>query len=87
MSHENHLIVAIHVHERVEKANQVQDILTEYGCYIKTRIGLHETSEEYCSPSGIIVLELVAKEEMVDKMVAKLNTLAAIETKKIVFSH
>lgn len=87
MAKENHLIVAVHITERVKKANQIQDIFTEYGCNIKTRIGLHETSDNYCSPNGIIVLEMLGKESTVDEMMAKLDNLPGIETQKIVFTH
>ena len=35
-------IIGIKVENRREEASKLQDILTEYGCVIKTRIGLHD---------------------------------------------
>ena len=31
--------------------------LTEYGCNIKLRVGLHETGEDFCSDDGVIMLQ------------------------------
>lgn len=42
----NHTIIGIHVTDRVQHAGEVQQTLTKHGCQIKTRIGLHEISED-----------------------------------------
>ncbi len=52
-------IMLILVGKRRESALQVQKMLTEYGCYIKTRLGLHEASDTVCAEEGLIVLEMV----------------------------
>jgi hypothetical protein len=36
-----HLVFGIHVGDRVKEASAIQGLLTEYGCNIRTRIGLH----------------------------------------------
>ena len=41
-------IIGIKVENRREEASKLQDILTEYGCVIKTRIGLHDMGEYKC---------------------------------------
>lgn len=51
-------IIGIKLNNRIENAVEVQELLTRYGCYIKTRIGLHEEHHEGCSPCGLILLEL-----------------------------
>ena len=51
-------ILLVLVSQRTEHASQVQRILTENGCTIRTRLGLHETGGDACSNSGLIVLEL-----------------------------
>lgn len=55
-------IIGIKVNNRLETAIQVQEILTEYGCLINTRIGLHENNfccqNGECSRSGLILLEI-----------------------------
>lgn len=52
-------IIGISVDNRKEEAQKLQDILTEYGCYIKTRIGLHDMGEYKCLNYGIVLIEVV----------------------------
>lgn len=51
-------IIGISVQNRLDDAQKLQEILTRYGCAIKTRIGLHDMSEFAC---GIVLLEVVDK--------------------------
>ena len=52
-------IMGIKIGDRVNNSKVVQEILTEYGCSIKTRLGLHEVGNDGCSRAGLIILELV----------------------------
>lgn len=52
-------IIGIKINNRLENAIAVQEILTKYGCIIKTRIGLHEEINGQCSPRGLILLEVI----------------------------
>lgn len=52
-------IIAIQLENRIEEAIKFQEILTEWGCDIRTRIGLHPIEEYHCVNSGIILLEVV----------------------------
>ncbi|MDO5577578.1 MAG: hypothetical protein Q4F84_10910, partial [Fibrobacter sp.] len=52
-------VVGIHITNRVKHVPQVQKVLTESGCYIKTRIGLHEVTNNTCSASGLIIVEFI----------------------------
>lgn len=52
-------IIGIKISNRLESAVAVQEILTKYGCIIKTRIGLHEEINGQCSPKGLILLEII----------------------------
>lgn len=45
----DHIIVGIHVTDRMKNASEVQKIFTEYGCNIKTRLGMHEVHGNYCA--------------------------------------
>ncbi len=46
-------IMAVKVEQRDTAAVEVQKILTEYGCSIRTRLGLHDQADDKtCSPSG-----------------------------------
>lgn len=84
---EDHLIMAVHVTDRLTKASQVQALLTEYGCNIKTRLGLHETGPDACSPNGILILELVNGAEACNELLQNLNAIDGIEAKLVAFSH
>ena len=54
-------IIGIAVANRREDAQKLQDILTAYGCMIKTRIGLHDMGEYKCLNYGIVLIEVVDK--------------------------
>jgi len=87
MKNDVHVVLGIHVQDRVKKAPDIQKILTEYGCNIKTRIGLHEVSDNYCSGSGVILLEMVGDSNKADELASKLNSYDGIEVQKMVFGH
>lgn len=87
MKKENHIILAIHINDRIQKAADIQQILTEFGCSIKTRLGLHEISETQCSGSGIIILELVGSTKKMKDLIAKLKKNKGVEVKVLIFKH
>lgn len=83
-----HTVVGIHIPNRFNQAPGVQKILTEYGCSIKTRLGLHETNKEYCAINGLILLEMFGPENDMKEMVTKLKALdAGIEVQQMIFKH
>ncbi len=84
---QDHCIIGIHVQDRHGNVPNIQGVLTEYGCSIKTRLGLHEVSADYCSPAGIIVLETAGPREEVDAMIAKLKAVEGIDVQTMVFTH
>jgi hypothetical protein len=83
----SHIIVAIHVTDRVKQVIRVQSVLTKYGGYIKTRIGLHEAKGKSASPNGIMLLELVGAHRCCKDILAELNAISGVEAKSIVFEH
>jgi len=82
-----HIILGVHVGDRVRRAGDVQKLFTEYGCNIKTRIGLHDVSEGYCSPSGVILLEMFGDEARCHDLASKLGAVEGVEVQKMVFGH
>jgi hypothetical protein len=56
-------ILLILIGNRKESAVNVQKVLTGWGCNIKTRLGIHDGVLEDCSDKGLLILELVGKEE------------------------
>jgi hypothetical protein len=83
----DHVILGIHVTDRLRHAGEVQKVFTEYGCNIKTRLGLHEVAENYCAGEGVVLLELVGGPEVRRDMAAKLGAIEGIEVKEMVFNH
>lgn len=79
-------IMGIQVGNRESEALKVQELLTKNGCIIKTRLGLHESSEELCSITGLIILEFLPdKEDEIAVMEKELANLGTIVVKKMVF--
>jgi hypothetical protein len=83
----DHVILGIHVTDRLRHAGEVQKVFTEFGCNIKTRVGLHEVADNYCAGEGVVLLELIGGPEVRRDMAAKLGAIDGIEVKEIVFSH
>jgi hypothetical protein len=78
-------IMAVKINGRNAKAPSVQEILTKYGCNIRTRVGFHETGEDQCSMDGILILQLFGKEEDIRSMYAALQALDGVVPKMIEF--
>ena len=84
-----HIIIGVHVTDRLEHVPQVQGLLSEYGCYIKTRLGLHEVGGDgkCCSRNGLLLLEMTGDEPEIMALVSKLSEVKGIEVQKLVFDH
>ncbi len=78
-------VIGVLVTNRVENAPQVQKILTECGCYIKTRIGLHEVTENICAPAGLILLELYGDDKAYADVEGKLKGIKGLQVQKMLF--
>jgi hypothetical protein len=83
---DKHIIVGVHMVNRTSHSATVQSIFTEYGCQIKTRIGLHDVHDDYCSPNGLILLEVIDMPETYE-MIEKLQALDGVDLQKIEFDH
>ena len=83
----DHVILGIHVTDRVRHAAEVQKVFTDYGASIKTRLGLHEVGGDGCAAGGVVILELIGGDAVRAGMVAKLTAIEGIEVKEMVFSH
>jgi hypothetical protein len=81
-----HIIFGVHITDRLKKAVEVQKLFTEYGCNIKTRLGLHEV-ENVCSPNGIILLEMYGDDSVCLELADKLAAIDGIEVQKMIFEH
>ena len=82
-----HIILGVHITDRIRHVEKVQQILTEYGCSIRTRLGLHEADKGFCSANGLLLLEMTDDVKNADALAAKLNAIEGVEVKKLVFDH
>lgn len=84
---EDHVILGIHITDRLRNAGEVQKVFTEYGCNIKTRLGLHEVADNYCAGEGVVLLEIIGGAEIRQGMLGKLKGIEGLEVKEMVFAH
>ncbi|RCW40662.1 MULTISPECIES: hypothetical protein [unclassified Halanaerobium] len=74
-------IMAVLVDKRTDAAPEVQKILTDYGCFIKTRLGMHESST--CADEGMIILDLTAADEKVKELKDELTNIEGVKVKSM----
>ncbi|HTX71945.1 MAG TPA: hypothetical protein VMC79_03890 [Rectinemataceae bacterium] len=77
-------VVAVNVGNREGVAQDMQRILTEHGCVIKVRLGLHDIPANSCSPAGLVLMEVDGESAEITEMVRKLNALPETSAKYIV---
>ena len=87
MKKENHIILGIHITDRLKKAVEVQKLFSQFGKFIKTRLGLHEVGEGNGSPSGVVLIEFSGSATEATAFSGKLSKISGVEVKKIVFTH
>lgn len=84
---DKHIIVGIHITERVRHAGEIQKVLTEFGCQIRMRLGLHEANKSVCSPNGLILLDMVDDAAKVAALKIKLAAIDGVEVQSMIFDH
>ncbi|MCX6329581.1 MAG: hypothetical protein NTZ85_08735 [Bacteroidia bacterium] len=61
----------------------VQKLLTAYGCYIRTRLGVNETF--FGERAGLIILELTGDKKQRDLLEKDLSALKQVHVRKMIF--
>ena len=79
-------ILGVLITDRQKEAGKVQSVLTKYGCSIKTRLGLHEVTDDLCSTSGLLLLELTGDVSEMGKLENELVAIDGAQTQKMVFA-
>lgn len=82
-----HIIVGIHITDRLTHAASVQEVFTRFGGLIKTRLGLHEVGTRASSPNGLVLLELLDRAADVKRFLAAMRKIDGVEVKTMVFDH
>jgi hypothetical protein len=76
-------ILGILVPGNDELVRSVQKLLTSYGCYIRTRLGVNERF--YGEEAGLIILELTGDNQQHELLERDLKTLNQVQVRKMVF--
>jgi hypothetical protein len=79
-------VLGIYINDRVNNALGIQQILSKYGCSIRTRLGLHEVIDEYSVEGGLILLELVGDRNEWLKLENELLAIDQLEVQKMDFN-
>jgi hypothetical protein len=82
-----HIVFGVHIDDRVREIPDVQRLFTQYGCNIRTRIGLHHVDQNFCSPRGLILLEMFGDEATCHGLANQLSAVEGVEVQKMVFDH
>ena len=78
-------VMGVLVTNRVQNAPELQKVLTDCGCQIKTRLGLHDTDANSCSPNGLILLELLGDDSAYAEVETRLKAVKGLQVQKMVF--
>ncbi|MDR3253449.1 MAG: hypothetical protein LBT07_00600 [Endomicrobium sp.] len=79
-------ILILSVQKRRDSALKIQEALTNSGCIIKTRLGIHDSSASFCSDAGLIILELLSEGtnpvgETVKTLIKELKKISGVKAK------
>nr|WP_320146135.1 hypothetical protein [uncultured Anaeromusa sp.] len=72
-------VMAVILENRVETATRVQEVLTQFGCHIRTRLGLHQASADACSNQGLILLQLFGEDAVVQQLTQDLLQIPTVK--------
>ena len=78
------VILGIKTENRFETSKCIQRVLTDFGCFVKTRLGLHDIQKGACPQYALILLEIPVKEKaiLIEK---KLLDISGIEIQRMEF--
>ena len=76
-------VIGVRMDNRISNAAAFQQVLTDNGCKIKARLGLHEVSDNLCATDGLIILQPYGEKEEIEKLVQELNQLEGVKAKFI----
>lgn len=78
-------ILGVYVGNRVKSSQMLQKALTDCGCSIKLRIGLHEVDEKTCAVNGLIILQVFGGAKASEKIKSILKKVPGIKIKEMLF--
>lgn len=76
-------IMVVKIGGRREYSPKVQEVLSDFGCTIKVRLGLHET-DNVCSEEGILILQLTGEKDDMLGLEKALNELPSVKAQMVI---
>ncbi len=76
-------ILGLLIEKKHDVILSVQKLLTSYGCYIRTRLGVNETF--FGEPAGLIILELTGETGQRKLLEKDLSDLKGVHVRKMIF--
>ncbi|AKL97424.1 hypothetical protein [Endomicrobium proavitum] len=76
-------IIIISVEKRKTSAVPVQKLLTQAGCIIKTRLGIHDSPGDTCSDKGLIIIEVVACAKEIKSLFSSIKSVRGVKAKLV----
>ena len=76
-------VLIILIGKRKDTAVKVQQLLTAWGCLIKTRLGIHDGILDNCSDQGLLILELYGTKEQKDELARKVSLIDGVSSKLV----
>ncbi len=76
-------VMLILIGSREEAVEKVQKVLTAWGCYVRTRLGLHGNIDDKCSHRGLMFLELDGELDKLKEFQHKLNLIKSVDAQLI----
>ena len=80
-------IIGLLITDRIKEAGRAQEILTNHGHIIKSRLGFHEVSEDKCSRVGFILLQITGNQQDYEKLESELAEIGGIEIQRMIFKY
>jgi hypothetical protein len=79
------IILGVNVTSFAKNSGEVQTVFREYGCSIRTRLGLHAAAGDACDPNGLILVDFIGGTAEADEITKKLTAIQGIEVKRMEF--
>lgn len=76
------ILLAVRITDRESQAVKVQSVLTDHGCRINLRLGLHDQeSNNICSMAGILILQLCCTADEARTIEAEIAKIPGVKVK------
>lgn len=81
----NTTILGVRLENRMENATAFQKVLSDFGCFIKSRVGFHDVDNGTCATSGVIILEIIGNDNDKQDFESALKEVNGANVQKMVF--